>query len=111
MTELVPPEILAVLRERIASLETLETLLLLHRVPERAWTASEVARLLALPHGICRATLAKLDAHGFAVEVAPNLRAAWAYAPESAALAELVDRLAELYADRQPDILRCLSAQ
>jgi hypothetical protein len=48
MTSRLPPHVERFLVENVRSLEQLEILLLLHRAPERSWTAAEVAKELRI---------------------------------------------------------------
>ena len=82
----------------IPSVPFLEALLLLRANPGQAWTSHDVAGRLYVRDKAAAALLAHLVDAGMARECGPADAPAWQYHPATPALAELLDRLAELYA-------------
>lgn len=92
----IPDVVRTFVAQHIDSAELLETLLLVHSGPERAWTPEEVARsIYTVPAGATR-RLEQLVELGLAQsDGAPD--PAYRYAPSRPALATQVDALAEAY--------------
>ncbi len=106
MSDPIPADLGQLLRERVASLEGLEAMLLLRRDPTRAWSADALAQRLSIPETFLDPVLHELVASGLlAVD-----DTGWRYAPHSPALAAAVDRLALLYDERRLEVMRLLSA-
>jgi hypothetical protein len=89
--------------QNIESLAQLETLLLLRRVPERGWDASEIAKTLYVPQELAAALLTDLCRRGL-VKVTSPAGKSYAYSA-----AERVDKLvlevAVAYQDRPVAII------
>ena len=81
----------------IPSVPFLEALLLLRGDPGRSWLAPDVARRLYVRERDAQALLDRLCLSGMARRCGDDDRAI-CYDPATPALAELIDRLAELYA-------------
>lgn len=111
MSEPIPEELVRLLRERVASLEQLETLLLLRRTRERTWALDEVAQRLSMPESSIEPCLAELAKHGLLAAEGSAGGRMWQYRPASDVLAALVDELAAVYDERRLEIMRMLSAQ
>jgi hypothetical protein len=82
----------------IPSVPFLEALLLLRAEAGRAWQAEDVARRLYVRPRDAAALLEQLSQSGMADQSGPDQAPAWRYHPATAAMAALIDRLAELYA-------------
>jgi hypothetical protein len=95
-----PPEVARFIAEHIDAAEQLEILLLLHREPEREWTALDVSQAIYTVPASATLRLEGLAASGFVASTGggdPRYR----FAPRSEALRAQVDVLAEAYrADR-----------
>lgn len=111
MSESIPAEILELLRQRVGSLEELETVLLIRRTSERRWSAVDVAARLHLSDSIVETMLVALTAHGFLEKEGTGAATTWRYAPTSAQLGALVDRLASVYDEHRLEVMRLLSAR
>lgn len=107
----IPPDVQALLQERLAGLDELEVLLLVRGDASRGWTASDVAERLGLPasssdaalEGLRAAALLVVDGGGGGAE--PR----YAYRPHTPALDEAVSVLAEIYGERRLEVMRILS--
>jgi len=94
------PEVQRFIAQHIDSAEQLETLLLLHREPDREWTALDVSQAIYTVPASATMRLEGLVAGGFVASTGgsdPRYR----FSPRSEALREQVDVLAAAYrADR-----------
>jgi DNA-binding IclR family transcriptional regulator len=106
MSEPIPDDLGQLLRERVASLEGLEVVLLLRRDPDRSWPADELAERLSIPESLLDPVLVELAQQGLLATSDQR----WRYAPASAELAASIDRLALLYDERRLEVMRLLSA-
>lgn len=104
MAEPLPDDIVRLLRERVASLEGLEVLLLLRRERSHAMRFDEIAALLSIPASSIEPAIADLTDHGLIVCESATCR----YEPGSAE--PLIDRMAAIYDDRRLEVMRLLSA-
>lgn len=89
----IPADVKAFILEHIDSITQLEALLLLRTSPEAEWDVTKAARQLYVPESVATDVLARLLADGF---LSRN-RQAYRYSPKSSELAEMVDRVAEVY--------------
>ena len=107
----IPPDVLALLQERLAGLDELEVLLLVRGDASRGWTASDVAKRLGLPASSSDAALERLRAAGLlAVDGdggGAELR--YAYRPHALELDRVVSALAEIYGERRLEVMQILS--
>ena len=110
MTVQLDAEINRLLLERVASLEELVALLLLHQVPSRAMTTLEVADAAHLDLEGAAAALVHLQGRGLLRAEADASPPTYRYFPENARVAAVVDRLAQLYAERPVEVFRRMSA-
>lgn len=107
----IPPDVLALLQERLAGLDELEVLLLVRGDASRGWTASDVAERLGLPvsssdaalESLCAAALVVVEGGGGGAELR------YAYRPSTPELAGVVSSLAEIYDERRLEVMRILS--
>jgi hypothetical protein len=110
MSDSIPEDIGVLLRDGVGSLEGLEVLLLLRKDRERVWPIDEIARRLSIPQASIEPALLDPCHHGLLAHTrAPGVEA-WQYAPRTAELEALVDRLASIYDDRRLEVMRLLSA-
>ena len=93
----VPDDVRRFVLTSIPSVPYLEAALLLHRRPDTASSAADVARALYLAEAKARELLEALSAAGIA-QAQPGAEVRYRYAPRDAALATAVDRLAQAYA-------------
>jgi hypothetical protein len=95
--ELIPDDVKAFLLQRIDSIAQLEALLLLRTNAALSWGAEALAKRLYITGQETAAILRHLQANGFlvATEDASDM---YRYEPAAPDLAQMVDRVAELYA-------------
>jgi hypothetical protein len=91
-----PDDVKAFLQTSIPSVWTLEMLLLMRRAPARVWSADELNRELRGSALVVARACAALVAAGLAIEEAPGM---FGYRPARPELAQMVDRLAHVYAE------------
>jgi hypothetical protein len=91
-----PDDVTQFLQTSVPSVWTLEMLLLMRRAAARVWGADELNRELRGSALVVAQACAALAAAGLAVEEAPGR---FRYQPARPELAEIVDRLAALYAE------------
>jgi hypothetical protein len=96
------------LYHNIDSVEQLEVLLLLRRVPDRGWTADEVAReLYSHPSSVLH-RMTSLAGRGLLRELEP---ACFRYAPRSAELHQTVNEVAEAYRERRVAVITLIASK
>ncbi len=105
----IPDDVLELLRTRVASIEQLEALLLLHREVDRQWSVEEIGERLSLPAGQLAPELDALVRVGMLARSGRALDVRWQYAPRDAASDAMVVRLAAVYAVRRLEVLRLLN--
>jgi hypothetical protein len=103
----VPDAVRELLRERVDSVEALETLLLLRRYPERRWEGQAVAEQLRLPGAPLGEILMTLARHELleVAEAPPRFR----YGPKTPQLAQAVDELQRIYESDRTGILHVMT--
>ena len=98
MTEqFIPDDIVRFVLDKIDSVAQLEAVLLLRRDPNTVWTPGALAARLYISEGQTSELLSALSAQGLIApngDDPPNYR----YQPRTPEFAEMLDRLAELYA-------------
>jgi len=99
----IPPEVKAFIAEHLASVVQLETLLMLHRAPERAWTADEVAAELKIDRTWAEAQLAALCDDGLAR--CDDAGRQYRFGPKREADRAAVAALAVTYAQRRVTVI------
>lgn len=113
------PDVRQFIAEHIDSAEQLEVLLLLHRLPDRAWRSVDVSKEVYTVPASATLRLEGLAAAGF-VTSAGGADPVYRYEPRSEELARRVDELAAAYRsdrvaviktlfDRRPDPLQSFS--
>jgi hypothetical protein len=101
-----PHELKQFLTLHIQSLAQLETMLLLHRDPQRQWTADELARELYITADMCRGIVADLEHRRLA---APgDLPESYRYAAADADVDRLVGQLAQFYRERRVAVITAI---
>jgi hypothetical protein len=93
------------IRDRVHSIEDLETLLLLHAEPVREWSAAEVAEELKILEGAADAALSTLAQVGLIRDLSLGAAHKYRYEPEDGELAAQVQLLAESYRDYRVETL------
>lgn len=106
----IPDDIVTLLRERVVSLERLETLLDLRREHARAWGSDEIATRVHIPVDMIDSALSELRSHGLVAWRIEDSSLHWRYAPASPELAAAVGRLAAFYDAHRVDVVRTLGA-
>ena len=108
MTPGIPEEVSRFLLQCIDSVEQLEVLLLLHRMPEQRWSPEAVAQVLySNPDSIAR-RLAGLHSNGL-LTVAES--SSYRYQPKSTALDETVTLLANTYRERRVAVITIIASK
>lgn len=97
----IPEDLRRFVLTSVPSVPFLEALLLLRADPQHAWQADTLARRLYIRERTAEALLDDLCTAGMAVRGDP---AGYTYHPESDALRDRIDRLAELYTARLVDV-------
>jgi hypothetical protein len=93
--------------EHVASVAQLELILIMHREPERRWTAAEAARTFALSPEMTGQILAELCRQGL-VEVSASEEPSYRYAPASDAAHLMIGRLADCYQQRRVSLIQLI---
>ena len=104
------------LRDYIRSFEQLETLLLLHRHRDRAWSTDEVAARLFIPEIPAHEAIVQLMASGLVAAEGPSLNERaqsdhFRYSPSDPLLEATVERLVQACEQRRIEVMRVMSAQ
>jgi hypothetical protein len=105
-----PADVRAFIASQVASVVQLETLLMLHRTPERAWGADEVARELGIDRGWAEGQLETLCQQGLAVCADAGQGRRYHYGA-AAPLRATVDALARAYAERRVTVIGLIFAK
>ena len=92
MSDSFPPEVKEFLGQNIHSVAQLEVLLMLRAVPERRWSADDVAKILYVQPHMAKNMLLDLVQRGFVVQ----LEACFRYQPANEVVA-VVEHVAQLY--------------
>lgn len=93
--------------ENISSVAQLEVLLLLKERPERWWNADEVARALYAGATLIADELAGWQSRGLLAS-APDKPGGYRYAPQTPAVAAVVDALQDAYKDRRVSVITAI---
>ena len=99
----IPPEVKAFIAEHLVSVVQLETLLMLHRDPRRAWTANDVAAELKIDPAWAEAQLAALCDDGLAQCDAGARQ--YRFGPGSDADRAAITALAAAYVERRVTVI------
>jgi hypothetical protein len=94
--------------EKIHSIEQLEVVLLVHRVPDEKWTAQRTALTLGIAEASAESALRQLASHGV-LACDEQLGPSFWYAPTQQALAQAVDELAQLYPTARMEVVLWIS--
>jgi hypothetical protein len=104
------PEVQRFINEHIDAAEQLEILLLLHRSPERQWTATDVSQAIYTVPASATMRLESLVATGFAASGGGADPRYW-YDPKDDTLRQQVDVLAEAYRTDRVAVIKLIFAQ
>jgi len=102
---LLTPEVTSFIRASLRSVWSLELLLLIRGGGARQWTAEELTRELRASRLLVNGILADFIKSGLVVQAAPER---FEYRAASPALAELVDALAGIYAERPTAVIAAI---
>ena len=106
-----PTDVVDFLARHIDSVEQLETLLLLHREPERMWNATEVARALySRPESVGR-RMAALHLQGLLAVSEEEPEPCFRYAPDTPETDAVLGRLADAYRERRTRIVTLIASR
>jgi hypothetical protein len=106
-----PADVVDFLARHIDSVEQLETLLLLHREPERGWSATEAARALySRPESVGR-RLAVLHLQGLLRVSDDEPEPCFHYAPNTSEAHAAVGRLADAYRERRTRVVTLIASR
>ena len=103
-----PDDVHRFIYQYVASVEQLEVLLLMRRVPGRSWSAQDVARELYSHPTSIDGRFQSLLAAGLLRETAPG---AFQYAPRSAELDAIVGRVDEMYGERRVAVISVIASR
>jgi hypothetical protein len=109
LTDHLPPDVLALVRERVLGLEDLKVLLLLRNDASKPWTASTLAAQLELPEARTEGLLEDLRAAALLAADGNETEREFVYRPATPDLEATVARLAHLYDERPADVIRTLN--
>jgi hypothetical protein len=101
-----PPEVIALIRDRIDSLEVLEVLLLVRRDRTRRWDAASISAASRIRGDNAERALRTLATHGFVEERRGGFR--WS---ADGALDAASEELARVYAEEPLELIREMNAQ
>jgi hypothetical protein len=104
-----PSDVLALVRERVLSLDDLKVLLLLRDDASKPWTASTLAAQLALPEAWTEGLLEDLRAAALLAADGNETERQFVYRPATPDLEATVARLAQMYDERPADVIRTLN--
>jgi hypothetical protein len=96
----IPEPVRTFLADHIDSVSLLDALLLVRAVPEKAWTATDVARALVTSETLASSQLVHLRRHGLMRQEGSS----YTYAP-TAEKAAAVDALADCYSRRRHTVI------
>ena len=104
------PDVRAFIAAQVVSVVQLETLLMLHGAPGRAWDADEVARDLRIDRAWAEGQLEALCQQGLAACADEGGARRYQYGA-AAAVRDTVDRLAKAYAGRRVTVIGLIFAK
>jgi hypothetical protein len=103
VTDDFPLELKQFIAQNVESLAQLETLLQLHRDPQREWSAAELARELYISADMCEGIVADLERRRLAVRTESGDR--HRFHVDDASVERLVDLLAQYYRERRVAVI------
>jgi hypothetical protein len=106
----IPDDIRRFILHRIPSIPYLEALLLMRDNPAQAWNSHGLAQRLYLNGAACDTLLRALHSAGIAAP-APGLAGSFRYAPAEAPLAQMLDRVAHVYARHLVEVSTLIHAK
>lgn len=105
-----PNDVQQLLKEQIRSIEQLEILLLLRDQPEKRWTTPEVYQTVRSSERSVSQTLEELFKRGMVTRI-EGPEPEFQYAPQKSQLAETINALAHLYAERRVRIVEAIYSE
>ena len=105
----IPPDVLALLRERLTGLDDLEVLLFVRRGATERRTLEVISAKIGLPEASIQEAVDRLCAAGL-LSAHDTGERQFSYRPVSPALDATVKALDEVYAQRPSDVMRLLNA-
>ncbi len=111
MEQPIPEDVVALLRDRVTSLEQLEVVLRLRAESATHWRVEDMADRVGLPPDVTEAALLALSVAELVAFVREGDEPRWFYRPATAALDEQLERLAEWHRARPLELMRLLNAQ
>jgi hypothetical protein len=106
----VPADLQRFLQEYLESLEQLEILVLLHRRPDYAWSALEVADELRVRDSLAEEELRRLSDRGLLTLAGSISNPSFRYGPISETLAQMTRQLVETYGEQRVAIMMLMTA-
>jgi hypothetical protein len=103
VTDDFPPELKQFIAQNVESLAQLETLLLLHRDPQREWSLAELARDLYISADMCEGIVADLERRRLTVRSESGDR--YRFHADDVTTHQLVDQLAQYYRERRVAVI------
>jgi hypothetical protein len=103
VTDDFPHELKQFIAQNVESLAQLETLLILHRDPQRDWNTAELARDLYISTDMCEGIVADLERRRLAVRTESGDR--HRFHVDDAGVQRLVDLLAQYYRERRVAVI------
>lgn len=100
----IPADVQSLIVRHIDSVVQLEMLLLLHGQPQRIWSPHDIARELRIESGWTATQIDRLATRRLLTIVEEPTRG-YRYGPGSTDLAQTIDRLAQVYADRRVRVI------
>jgi hypothetical protein len=99
-----PVEIEQFIAQHIESLAQLETLLLVRREADRAWTCDDLSRQMYVTPDVCTGLVVDLERRGFILRDAADVNT-FRYRSTGAAVDQVIDQLADLYHQRRVAVI------
>ncbi len=104
----IPPDVLALLRERLSGLDDLEVLLFVRRGASERRTLEVISAKIRLPEASIQEAVDRLCAAGL-LAMHDTGEGGFSYRPETPALDATVKALADYYEQRPADVMRILN--
>jgi hypothetical protein len=105
LSSTLPPQVRALIVDRISSVVQLEILLLLHAEPARSWTADDAATHFRIDPTWAEAQFTELAAQGLVRPLSGGSATTHQYAPKTADLARAVSDLSKAYNDMRVSVI------
>jgi len=109
MNDVIPSDVLELLRECVPSFEGIEALLFLRSEAHREWPSLYISEKLVIPVAVLEISLDVLADRGLIARNAGSTDVTWRYAPADTSRDDVVTKLADLYEARRLDVMRVLT--